>query len=669
MKGKLLLIILLIITALSLVGFTVACDNPTTDKPLSFTLTEDGFARIEWARIDGAKNYQVYKSKTRYGSYAVETGKITNNYYVTDDVYAYYKISATDEKGAEITVLGPTGYDIETFGENTYIFSPTDPSTSINKVFADKYKTLELGEFSDMRFSAYFKSGTYSTTRFKVGYYTSVAGLGATPENVLVGEMTVDAPNSLINFWRTAENLTVNKDTLWMVSQATSLRKIKINGNLFLSSGEGKYTSGGFIADTLVTGSINSGSQQQWLTRDSKISGWAGGVYNMVFAGVDGPTPDDSNFATNPYTVLQTTDTLREKPYLTFTETDGYRVFVPDFHTNNNGVTWYGENKGEYIPISDFYVARSDRDTADTINTALESGKHLFLTAGVYNLDKPINVTRANTIVLGTGLATLKITDQNTDTLMRVSDVDGVIICGILFDTGTYSKSLLEVGTENSNFTPQTPTTLSDLFFRVGGAKKMDTKVDACVIINTNGVIGDNFWVWRADHHDGVGWYKEYTENVNHCKNGIIINGDNVTFYGLFVEHFLEYQTLWNGDNGKTYFYQSEIPYDAPVQSVWKSHDGTVNGYSSYKVSDTVNTHTAYGLGIYSHTLKHCLVVLDNAIEVPEKTGVKFNHVVLAWFGGNDVSGINYLFNGKGQGVRGQGQTSRVNGFENGVIS
>lgn len=88
------------------------------------------------------------------------------------------------------------------------------------------------------------------------------------------------------------------------------------------------------------------------------------------------------------------------------------------------------------------------------------------------------------------------------------------------------------------------------MYFRVGGANYKG-KVKNCVTINSNDVIGDNFWVWRADHGDNVGW------NMNTAPNGIVINGDNVTMYGLFVEHFQEYQTIWNGNGGKLYFYQS----------------------------------------------------------------------------------------------------------------
>ena len=41
-----------------------------------------------------------------------------------------------------------------------------------------------------------------------------------------------------------------------------------------------------------------------------------------------------------------------------------------------------------------------------------------------------------------------------------------------------------------------------------------------------------------------------------------MVDGDDVTTYGLAVEHTLEDLTVWNGEGGQVYFYQSELPYD-----------------------------------------------------------------------------------------------------------
>lgn len=147
---------------------------------------------------------------------------------------------------------------------------------------------------------------------------------------------------------------------------------------------------------------------------------------------------------------------------------------------------------------------------------------------------------------------------------MTVSNVGGVKIAGVLFDAGAKkSSALLTVGTSGDKTSHKdNPILLSDTFYRVGGADSNPGKVTTCVIINSSDVIGDNFWVWRADHGAGVGW------NKNTADTGVIINGDNVTTYGLMVEHFQKYQTIWNGNGGKCYMYQSELPYDITSQNV-----------------------------------------------------------------------------------------------------
>lgn len=128
-------------------------------------------------------------------------------------------------------------------------------------------------------------------------------------------------------------------------------------------------------------------------------------------------------------------------------------------------------------------------------------------------------------------------------------------------------------------------------------------------------------------------------------KNGLIVNGDNVTVYGLFCEHFQEYQTLWNGNNGKVYFYQSEMPYDPPTVDSWKH--GSVGGYASYKVSDKVTSHEAWGLGIYCVFYK-APVIVDNTIETPVAIEEQIHHTIIFWLNGNKESLMKSIINGKG---------------------
>ena len=221
----------------------------------------------------------------------------------------------------------------------------------------------------------------------------------------------------------------------------------------------------------------------------------------------------------------------------------------------------------------------------------MAKGKNLLFTPGIYDLTDTIRVTRPNTVVMGLGFATLRPT--NGVTAMTVADVDGVILAGLLFDGGAESSpALLEVGPAGSKAAhAKNPISLHDVFFRVGGARVGRAAVS--LKINSRDTILDHTWIWRADHGSGVGW------KSNTGANGLIVNGDNVTVYGLFVEHYQEYQVLWNGNGGRVYFYQSEIPYDPPDQPSYASAPGA-NGWASYKVADRVTSHEAWGLGIYS---------------------------------------------------------------------
>lgn len=164
--------------------------------------------------------------------------------------------------------------------------------------------------------------------------------------------------------------------------------------------------------------------------------------------------------------------------------------------------------------------------------------------------------------------------------------------------------------------------------------------VDTCIEIYNSHVIGDNFWVWRADHGSQVGW------DLNIAGKGIVVNGDNVTIYALMMEHFMEYQTLWRGNGGKVIMYQSEFPYDVPSQSEFKSHGGSVNGYASYRVEDEVESHETWGIGIYSVN-KAVEIEIFSVMEVPEKPGIKIHNVCAIMITGNP--GISHVINREGE--------------------
>jgi hypothetical protein len=237
---------------------------------------------------------------------------------------------------------------------------------------------------------------------------------------------------------------------------------------------------------------------------------------------------------------------------------------------------------------------------------------------------------------MGLGFATLH--PVNGTAAMTTADEDGIIVAGLLFDAGpTSSPVLLQIGPDKSHANhAKNPISLHDVFFRVGGAGVGRAIVN--LEINSNDTIIDHTWIWRADHGAGVGW------DSNTSANGLVVNGNNVTTYGLFVEHHQQFQVLWNGNGGRTYFYQSEIPYDPPDQPSFTSAPGT-KGWASYRVADTVTTHEAWGLGAYS-VFRRSDVVLTHAIEVPAKPSIRFHDMITVALG--DKGEITNVINNTG---------------------
>ncbi len=509
-------------------------------------------------------------------------------------------------------------------GSNVFVYTPKDKLENIQAKIDAVYAEQQHAEFGNGRYAFVFAPGTYQL-KLPIGFYTQVIGLGASPDDVHInGDVRVDAAarndNATTTFWRSAEGFSVTPDSgtmQWAVSQAVSFRRMHVHGNMVLNQKHG-WASGGWMSDTVVDGTVDSGTQQQWISRNTEWARWTGANWNMVFVGT--PQMPQGEWPQPPFTKVPTVPVVREQPYLEMQKSGTVAVRIPSLQRNTNGVTWHGgSTPGRLVPLTHFYIARPDRDTAATINRALVQGKDLLLTPGIYDLSEPIRVTRKDTTVLGLGFATLHAV-RGTEA-MTVADVDGVTVSGLLFDAGeAKSPSLLHVGRAGAHQShAANPIVLHDVFFRVGGAAV--GKVAANFVIDSDDTVVDHTWIWRADHgRGGVGWA------VNESDNGLVVNGNRVTIYGLFVEHHQQYQVLWNGEAGRTYFYQSEIPYDPPTQAAWNAPGGA-KGWASYKVADTVKKHEAWGLGIYS-VFRHPDVEMDRAIEVPHTAGVRFHHMI-----------------------------------------
>jgi hypothetical protein len=520
---------------------------------------------------------------------------------------------------------------------------------------------MEEDQFDNNGYAYFFKPGMYALD-VRVGYYVHVLGLGQSPDDVTItgavrSKAALGNGNATCNFWRAVENFAVvptqaidNGTDVWAVSQGCSMRRAHIKGSIVLDDsqfdGQGNWSSGGFIADTKIDTQINSGTQQQFLTRNDDLTSWMGQNWNMVFVG-DNQAPSGT-WPNPPYTVVAATPVVREKPFLYLDANGNYLVMVPYLKSASTGSSWAaGTPPGSPLSIDRFYVAKPGTDTAETINAALSQGKQLLLTPGDYQLDAPIQVTLPNTVVLGVGMPVL--TPKGGNALLTIDDVDGVSIAGVLVEAGpTTTATLLQVGPTGSTADhSKNPTVLFDVHCRIGG--NISGSASSCLTVNSNNVIVDDSWLWRADHGNDPGagsW------NGDQSDTGIIVNGNDVTAYGLLVEHHQKYQTLWNGNGGAVYFYQSEMPYDVPDQSSWMS-SATEDGYPSYKVADTVTSHTAMGLGVYSVFNNN--VAAASAFEAPTASGVALSHMVIVSLASGT---INSIFDGTGGGVGNGNQTS-----------
>ncbi len=655
----------------------------------------------ESGRTDNAVSYEVQRTAESGGEY-VTIGKTdglrftdkVNNFDRYENRYRIVPLNAAGEQitgnrgnrayvtpGAVIPEFEQTiSFEKKLFGENMLFYDAKfDDGKSIareiNRIHDDEMFSSPSGpangQFSFRRYSLNLKPGKYTGFGdLKIGYYTSFAGLGALPTDTkLYGSITIPSPlnggNATCTFWRSVENFELNPlsssdDTTmfrWAVSQAAPARRLSVNirAQFDWAGVRGMRTpwaSGGFLSDSRFTAPLGSPNQQQWYTRNSHFghSAFSGDNWNRVTHGVTGHPYTTNRETGGARTNIEKVPVVREKPFL-YLDGGEYKVFVPALRHNSRGITWNDETgdpgKGTVLDLEkDFYVAKPG-DSAAKINAQINAGKHIFFTPGWYGLEAPIRVARAGAILLGSGYATLFPEENNREGAILIDDVPGVTVASLMVDAHFNSEYLIRVGEWGAKKDHSAnPTLLSDVFIRVGGFKTTPVNADVSVQINSNNVIGDHLWIWRADHGNGVGW------NTNTADYGLIVSGNRVTMYGLFVEHYQKYQTLWLGEHGKTFFYQNELPYDPPVQSEWMSHGGTVNGYAAYKVGNSVNSHEAVGLGCYgvfNRQQQNVYVCLANAIEVPDKPNVTIMHVITTELGGR--GGTTHIVNGTGEGV------------------
>ena len=619
------------ILTISLIPFLCGCFNSMNKEDYSLGDVaysfENGNAIINF-KATKYKAFNLYEKP--YGSSSFTLLKtFSGNSFSTENYRSSFKVvPLINKKENNEQILEIKSYFDGVFDNpNIKIFSPEDDHNKIQNYISLNYQRLRTDEWSKDRLEMLFLPGDYEDVTISLGYYMSARGLGLSPDDNSFKSLSVkDHPltgNALINFWRSLENLSFKEASHWAVSQATSIRRSHFQENLYLF--DAGASSGGFISNSVLDKDVNPGSQQQFLMRNDTFNRWTHSNMNMVFEGSVGEMPEVQPNESKT-TIIENSFDVIEKPYLVFDSQRGFGFIFSKLKRDSRGHEWSNETD-YFVSLSDFYVFHPG-DSADKINAVLKTHQYTLFTPGIYDLDKTIEVVLDNSFMTGLGYATLS-SSENMNKLMSVKSKHN-IICSLLLQNNANIDNFLVI---EENDSVEEHTLLSDLFFRAGGQSENDTSIDTAFVANQDKIIGDNFWIWRADHGKNIGFTKNY------AKSGCQINGQDIIWHALLVEHFYEYQTIWNGENGTLVFYQSETPYDLPDQSYWMKDDEALSeeeklGFASYKVNNDVMNHKGYGIGIYYVNTSKKKEQCYTALECPNNEGIYFEHVSALHFVG-----------------------------------
>ena len=381
------------------------------------------------------------------------------------------------------------------------------------------------------------------------------------------------------------------------------------------------------------------------------------GLSNSSQPGYIGGGTDGIN-GVDQVTELPNSPVTQEEPFLYTTSSGSHVVwdaFVPAVQKNSVGPNFLsGTEAGTKVPFSNFFVANPTTPELQ-IQGALNQGKDLVLTPGTYDLNAALVVSHPDSTILGLGFPVL--VPQRGNETMVVQPNNGVELSGMIFDAGPVnSPVLLQVGSSpnnngngngngngnsnngngngngngnngngnngngnGNNGKGNDPDLIQDIFFRIGGAETTRVSATVSLLDNADNSIIDDVWAWRADHGAGpIGW------TANTGDTGVTVTGDNVTAYGLAVEHYQKNEVIWSGNNGTEIFFQNELPYDPPSQTSWEASP-IQPGYPSFLVSNNVQSFHSYGMGSYVVFIDTPAILWDAmAYETPNAPGVVF---------------------------------------------
>ena len=275
------------------------------------------------------------------------------------------------------------------FGQNVVVFTPSMPQSQIQGTLNAISTQQVPNQFGSQRYAVLFEPGTYGSGQsplvFQLGYYTQVAGLGATPSGVVInGAVDVfnqcdgsGACDGLNNFWRSLSNLTLNvtlpasappyapengeddgcknSNDLFAVSQASPVRSVIVNGALILQDYCNRgFVSGGFFANDELNGLVGNFGQQQYFTRNSNIGQWSNAVWNQAFLGDNGAPATAFGPGVGQYTNVPSARVSQEPPFLTADAAGNWSVFLPAVQRNSVGPNYAEVRSGDIDPDQQF---------------------------------------------------------------------------------------------------------------------------------------------------------------------------------------------------------------------------------------------------------------------------------------------------------------------------
>eukprot|EP00930_Biecheleria_cincta_P039993 TRINITY_DN2743_c0_g1_i4.p1 TRINITY_DN2743_c0_g1~~TRINITY_DN2743_c0_g1_i4.p1 ORF type:complete len:774 (-),score=118.57 TRINITY_DN2743_c0_g1_i4:52-2373(-) len=716
---------------------TLMCDGAAAEDRAQWLVREKGFG-LEAAREAVMKEFPALFGLTRAwaaeklcdGLKAADRARwlIENQGKSEEAAAAQQPLPRPMELAVHAKILDGSEPNPPQWPPSVHILNKETGYQIVDEIYAEM-SPVDRGQFSTSRYAIMFETSAEAhEVDVRIGYYTSVYGLGRQPKDTKIRSVTCTNETkdpelgSLQNFWRSAENfqtgqhptymLDGNAGMLWAVSQAAPLRRVVVEGNLYLwyfrmppegvpesdrrypfqgacleypgwkakgiQDPFGDFASGGYAANVSASGFIDFGSQQQFFLRNCSAGEYKGGAWNFVLVGC--PGAKDSGVVTAEtkgpvFTAISHTKVVAEKPFV-IKEGDRFKLVVPSAKTARSGVD-YDVSENEIRDFSNVFVANPSTAT-EKINEKLSSGKDVVFTPGIYNLTTALRVCHNEQVLLGLGLATLVSPESDEPCILVRDGALGVRISGFMLEA-FYKKlgskaprdlpslgpdALLQWGSADCR-TQRDPASLEswgfihDCFARVGGQEAPHTARDEAdgsrptkrpgqggselfpsearcrnmVQMNCPCVSGDNLWLWRADH-----WLSDQYLVYNHdnaCDRGLHVGTGafHVTIYGLFVEHTLSDMTLWEGEHGTTYFYQSELPYDALDEQAAAARGLKPFRGAGYRVTDEVQNHEAFGVGVYCFFRDHNVSV-PVAVQVPSNAGVQIKNALTKYLNG-----------------------------------